>query len=73
MSLTLERNGQRLCLGMLPDRKKPCLYFWNAMEIRIVASFQDEDSMKMVEDFLEAGAHDGARLTWAPESGKGGE
>ena len=64
MSLTMACNGNRLCIGRLPGRKRPCLYFWDPFGIRVVASFASEDAAADVESFWESGANEGARLVW---------
>lgn len=45
-------RGIRLCVGQLPGRKLPSLYFWDPLGIRTLASFRSEAAAQEAEDFL---------------------
>lgn len=65
----MERHGDRLCIGKLPGRKRPCLYLWDALGIRVVAFFADQAAADATERFLEGCANDGARMVWVADQG----
>ena len=53
-SLCIGQDGKpMLCVGRVPGRKRPCLYFWSAIEIRVLASFNSDESAEEVKVFIE--------------------
>ena len=53
-TLGIGQDGKpTLCIGLVPGRKRPCLYFWSAVEIRVLASFNSDESAEAVKDFIE--------------------
>lgn len=69
MALTIAEKGahRKLCIGMLPGRKRPSLYFWTALDIRVLASFRDEGAARDLERFFERMAHKESALRWDTE------
>lgn len=60
MGIAIGRDGEpKLCVGTLPGRKRPSLYLWHPLGIRVLASFRNEAAAETVERFIEslAGAH----------------
>ena len=62
MGISLGQDGKRkLCVGQLPGRKRPSLYFWDPLGIYVLAHFKDDSAADDVEKFF-LGA-DGAKIT----------
>ena len=52
--IALGQDGKpKLCVGQLPGRKRPSLYFWDPMDIRVLATFRGEDQAADVVRFFE--------------------
>ena len=55
-------GGRRLCIGPLPGRVRPCIYFWDPLTIRVLGSFRSDDACADAVRFL---AHMvGKRIVW---------
>lgn len=52
-------DGKVLGIGMLPDRKRPSLYFREGNVYKPLAYFTDEAATEMAEDLIGRLAHDG--------------
>ena len=51
--ISIGQDGKtKLCIGILPGRKRPSLYFWDALDIRVLASFQNDSAAEAVESFI---------------------
>ena len=58
-------GGRRLCIGPLPGRVRPCVYFWDPLAIRVLGSFQSLDACTEVVRFLAQMV--GKRIVWDEE------
>ena len=54
MTISIGQDGKtKLCVGKLPRRKRPSLYLWTPMSIKVLASFTSDRTAEQAESFIE--------------------